>query len=209
MKKKLRLVLESNEFIILLGFIIIPFASFIFITVSEEDPLYTSISRLAWISGHWTATFVWATTVMLAIGWLTYKTIGSAPFDRRIKNAFLIFQLSSIALVFIGCVCFPSKPSREISDFIYRVHDNLTICAWASYGIGLIIYSALLRKKNKMLGFFGIALMCFIVFSSVFFVKTVIDPTSYVGASSISEIYIINEISIYLTVIYLFEKLVA
>ena len=88
---------------------------------------------------------------------------------------------------------------------MYYVHDHMTIAAWVAYGIALIVYSALIQRKDKTLGFLGISLMSFIVFSSLFFIRTVIDPSSYVGASAVTEIYIINEISVYLVVMYFLE----
>ena len=51
--------------------------------------------------------------------------------------------------------------------------------------------------------------MAFVVWSSLFFLKQVIDPTSYVGASAVSEVYIINSLLIYLVVMYVLEEKVA
>ena len=44
--------------------------------------------------------------------------------------------------------------------------------------------------------------MGFVVLSSVFYLLRVIDPSSYVGASALSEVYIINGLLIYLVVMY-------
>ena len=59
MKKKLKRIIYSDRFVVLLGLVIVPLISFIFIGVSEESPLYTSISRIAWVHGRWLSTFVW------------------------------------------------------------------------------------------------------------------------------------------------------
>jgi hypothetical protein len=48
--------------------------------------------------------------------------------------------------------------------------------------------------------------MVFVVFSSLFFLRQVIDPTTYVGASAVSEVYIINSLLIYLVVMYVLEE---
>ncbi len=206
MKEKIRKIIYSTRFIIILGLIIVPISSFILITVSNESPLYTSISRIAWINGHWFATFVWAVIIMLSITWITYRMTEIGPLDTKNKRIFETYQLMNIILVFIGCVIFPAKPNPESAKFIHYIHDYLTIFAWVLYGIGLISYSLLIRKKDKLLGFLGLGLMSFIVFSSLFFVKRVIDPTSYVGASAVSEVYIINSLFIYLVVMYVAEK---
>ena len=89
----------------------------------------------------------------------------------------------------------------------YSFHDYLTIGAWAMYGIGLFVYSVMLCRHDRFLGFLGIGLMSFIVLSSAFFIQQVVDPTSYVGASAVSEVYVINSLFIYLVVIYVAERL--
>jgi hypothetical protein len=86
------------------------------------------------------------------------------------------------------------------------MHDYLTAIAWAMYGIGLIVYSIIIGRKNKFLGFMGCSIMVFVVFSSLFFLRQVIDPTTYVGASAVSEVYIINSLLIYLVVMYVLEE---
>lgn len=206
MKEKIKNILHSTRFIIILGLIIVPITSFILITISHESPLYTSISRIAWINGHWFATFVWALIIMASITWITYRMTEMGPLDTKNKRIFETYQFLNIILVFIGCVIFPAKPNPESAKFIHYIHDYLTIVAWVLYGIGLISYSLLLRKKDKMLGFLGLGLMSFVVFSSLFFVRNVIDPNSYVGASAVSEVYIINSLFIYLVVIYIAEE---
>ena len=75
------------------------------------------------------------------------------------------------------------------------------------YGVGLIFYSFDIKKRHDFLGFFGLGLMSFIVLSSVFFIRQVVDPTSYVGASAVSEVYIINALFIYLVVMYVAERM--
>ncbi|MBE6645967.1 MAG: hypothetical protein E7612_11470 [Ruminococcaceae bacterium] len=206
MKEKIRKLVCSTRFIIILGLIIVPILSFVLITVSKESPLYTSISRIAWITGHWFVTFLWAIIIMASITWITYRMTAIGPLDDKSKKIFAIYQMINIILVFIGCVIFPAKPDPTRAQFVHYIHDYLTIAAWVLYGIGLITYSILLRKKDKLLGFLGLGLMSFVVFSSLFFVKNVIDPSSYVGASAVSEVYIINSLFIYLVVMYVAEE---
>lgn len=206
MKKKLKRILYSDRFAILLGLVIVPIISFIFISVSEESPLYTSISRIAWVHGKWFSTFTWSVIVMSAISWLTYLVVNSGPLRARSKRIFMICQSINILLVFVGCILFPAKAGMESVKFVNYIHDYLTIGAWAMYGIGLIFYSIAVRRKDSFLGFLGICLMSFIVLSSVFFIRQVIDPASYVGASAVSEVYIINALFIYLVVMYVAQK---
>lgn len=207
MKDKIKRILYSDRFIVVLGFIVIPILSFILIQMSEESPLYTSISRIAWVNDKWLATFVWAVVVMLSISWITYRTVYSGPLSDRSKKAFLYVQLVHIALAFIGCIMFPAKSGTELVRFVNYLHDYLTIIAWAMYAIGLLAYSILLRKHDKLLGFLGIGIMSFVIFSSLFFISNVIDPTSYVGASAVSEVYIINSLFVYLVIMYITERL--
>lgn len=207
MKDRLKRILYSDRFVIILGLIIVPLFSFILITLSEESPLYTSISRIAWVHGEWFSTFVWASVVMCAVIWITYRMVFSGPLTDRSKRIFLLCQSINIILVFVGCVIFPAKNGTDLVRFVNYMHDYLTIAAWAMYGVGLLVYSFMLRRHDRFLGFLGLGLMSFVIFSSAFFISRVVDPTSYVGASAVSEVYIINSLFIYLVVMYLLERI--
>ena len=206
MKDKIRNLLYSDRCIIILGLIVVPLISFILITVSEESPLYTSISRIAWVHGKWFSTFIWALIVMGAVTWITYRMVCSGPLSNRAKCVFILCQGVNIALVFIGCIIFPAKDGTELVRLVNYLHDYLTIAAWAMYGIGLVAYSFMLRRHDSFLGFLGIGLMSFVILSSSFFISNVIDPSSYVGASAVSEVYIINSLFIYLVVMHVAQK---
>ena len=186
-----------------------PVLSFTLIGISEESPLYTSISRIAWVLDYWWATFIWGIAVMGSILWLTYKTVSSGPIGARAKKRFIISQFVNIALVFIGCLAFPAKSGYGTPTLFNYLHDYLTIIAWVMYGIGLIAYSVEVRRADKFLGFLGLGLMSFTVFSSLFFVTRVILPDSYVGASAVSEVYIINSLFIYLVVMFVAQEYAA
>lgn len=205
MKKRLRNIVCSDRFVIVLGLVIVPLISFVFIGVSEESPLYTSISRIAWVHGRWVSTFLWALTVMSAVLWLTYRMVSVGVLSDRAKRIYMICQSINIYLVFVGCILFPAKGGTELVSLVNYIHDYLTIGAWAMYGIGLLVYSMLVKRRDPFLGFLGLCLMSFIILSSVFFIRQVIDPTSYVGASAVSEVYIINALFIYLVVMYFAE----
>ena len=206
-KKDIKKLLYSDRFVLILGLIIVPIFSFILITVSEESPLYTSISRIAWVHGKWFATFVWAVIIMSAVTWITYRMVFVGPLSERSKRIFLLCQSVNILLVFVGCIIFPAKDGTELVRLVNYLHDYMTIGAWALYGIGLLVYSYMLRKHDPFLGFLGLGLMSFVILSSLFFISNVIDPSSYVGASAVSEVYIINSLFIYLVVMYVAERL--
>jgi hypothetical protein len=207
MKDKIKRLLYSDRFVIIIGLIVVPILSFILITLSEESPLYTSISRIAWIHGRWLATFLWALIVMGSIIWITYRMVKVGPLPEDLKRTYIAVQTVNIILVFVGCIVFPAKGNPEIVKLVNYIHDYLTIIAWVLYGIGLLVYSIMLRKWDKFLGFIGIGIMSFIIFSSAFYISRVVDPTSYVGASAVSEVYIINNLFIYLVVMYLLERI--
>lgn len=86
MKKRINNVLYSTKFIVILGLIIVPFVSFVFITISPESPLYTSISRIAWVHNLWINTFIWALIIMLSIVWLTYRLVETSPLSSKAKK---------------------------------------------------------------------------------------------------------------------------
>ena len=133
--------------------------------------------------------------------------VSVGPLNQRAKKQYIIFQTLNIMLVFVGCIVFPAKEGTDFVKLVNYVHDYLTIIAWALYGIGLLLYSFTLRKYDLFLGFVGLGLMSFIIFSSGFFILHVIDPESYVGASAVSEVYIINSLFIYLVVMYILERM--
>lgn len=206
MKGKFKQTVNSTGFIILLGLVIVPILSFLLITSSEESPLYASISRIAWALDHWWATFIWAIVVMASILWLTYKTIGCGPLSLPCRVSLTVAQFFNISMVFIGCIIFPAKTGQGEPMLINYLHDYVTIIAWVLYGVGLIVYSFMLGRHSSLLGYLGIGLMTFTVFSSYFFIKQVIHPDSYVGASAVSEVHIINSLLIFLVVIHVAQK---
>ena len=186
-----------------MGLVVVPLLSFLLITTGPESPLYTSISRLAWCHKHWFATFLWAVVVMGVILLLTWRMTATAPLAHRTKKAFALCQSVLIVLVFAGCLMFPAKDGTEASRIVHYLHDYLTVAAWALYAGGLVVYSLLVYRRDRFLGFLGLCLMLFTFLTSVFFVLNVIDPTSYVGASAVSEVYIINSLTVYLLVMYI------
>lgn len=203
MKKRIKTVVRSPQFVLIMGLVVVPLLSFLLITTGPESPLYTSISRLAWCHKHWLATFLWAIVVMGVILLLTFRMTVTGPLAPRTQRRFLIFQTLNIGLVFVGCLMFPAKDGLETVRFVHYLHDYLTVAAWVLYAIGLLLYSLLVRRKDKFLGFLGLCLMAFTFLTSIFFVLNVIDPASYVGASAVSEVYVINSLTVYLLVMYI------
>ena len=207
MKDKFKKLLHSDRFVVIVGLIVVPLFSFILITAGDESPLYTSISRIAWVRGEWTMTFVWALVVMCAISWITYLLVYSGPLSAGAKQIFMLYQSINVILVFVGCIIFPAKDGVALVRLVNYLHDYLTVVAWALYGAGLLFYSFVLKRHDRFLGFLGLGLMSFIIFSSAFFISNVIDASSYVGASAVAEVYIINSLFIYLVVMYLLERI--
>ncbi len=206
MKNKIKRILYSDGFAVIGGLIVVPLLSFILISISPESPLYTSISRMAWVHNLWFTTFIWAFIVMEMIIWLTYRMAYTGMLDVRKRRIFLAWQFISIILVFVGFLLFPAKEGPENIRFVNYIHDYLTAIAWTMYVVGLVAYSFSMRKKDKFLGLLGLGLMGYIIFSSLFFLIRVIDPQSYVGASAVSEVCIINNLLIYLVVMYVAQK---
>ena len=165
MKDRIVKILSSDRFVILLGLVGVPLISFVFITVSEESPLYTSISRIAWVHGRWFSTFTWALIVMGSVMLLTYRMVAAGPLSHRTKKIFLLCQSINIIFVFVGCIVFPAKAGVETVKLVNYIHDYLTIGAWTLYGTGLFLYSILIKAKDYYLGFLGLGLMSFIIFS--------------------------------------------
>jgi len=205
MKNKLKTAMESMEFAILAGLVAVPLLSFAFIQISTESPLYTSISRIIWVHGHWVAALIWSLLVMGVIAYLTHRLLCTSPLTAKQQRAFKVYLFIHIVLVFVGCMLFPAKQSLQCITFFNYMHDYLTAAAWVGYIVGLLVYSWKLRKADRFLGIFSLGLISFVICSASFFLRWVIDPASYVGASAVSEVYIINSLLIYLVVMYVMQ----
>lgn len=200
--EKLKKAVTSARFVVVMGLVVVPLLSLMLISLSPESPLYTSISRIAWCHGQWFPTFLWAVVVMCLILLLTYCMAVTGPLDKRTRRGFLFCQFGNICMVFAGCLLFPAKDGTETIRFVNYLHDYLTAAAWVLYAVGLTVYALLVRRRDRFLGFLGLGLMAFTFLTSGFFLVNVVDPGSYVGASAVSEVYIINSLLIYLVVMY-------
>ena len=206
MRNKLIKLFASDGFVIFSGLIVAPLLSIILLSLSPENPLFTSISRMIWVNNLWLVTFIWAAVLMSIIAILTYRMAKTGSLEGKKRKRFMKWQLLCIILVFVASLIFPAKDGVEKVRFVNYVHDYLTVAAWLMYVIGLIGYSFNTLKKDRFLGELGLGLLGFTVISSIFFLMRVIDPNSYVGASAVSEIYIINNLLIYLVVMCVAQK---
>ena len=77
MKSKIKHILYSDRLVVIGGLMVVPILSFLLLSISPESPLYTSISRMAWVHNLWIAIFLWAIIVMGMIAWLTYNGNGA------------------------------------------------------------------------------------------------------------------------------------
>lgn len=203
MKKKLRsllayfLPLRRSVVWVLL---ILPLLSMLFITASEESPLYTSLSRLAWVNGHWLFMLVWSLLVLFVMVCLTLKVIhqsGLAP--KRVK-ALSAVAIVNVSLSFVSGVFIPAKSSADALSIWEFLHDRFTALGWLSFGIVLTIFSFNLRKVDRMQSFISVCFMAFTWMSGVFAIVVVISPETYVGSSAITQIYIITMLNIFLLI---------
>lgn len=206
MKKQIKNIIFSDIFLLINGLIVVPFLSFAFLSLSPESPLYTSISRIAWVHNLWFATFVWAILVMGVIILLTCSLARTGITETRTRSIFLTWQIISTIFTFVGCIMFPAKSGPDNIIFANYIHDYLTAIAWGMYVIGLVVYSIYIRKQNTLLGTIALGLIGYIIVTSIFFLIRVVDPSSYVGASAVSEVYIINILLLYLVVMNVLQN---
>lgn len=188
----------SIKFSALWVLLVVPLLSVLFITASGESPLYTSLSRLAWVSGHWWFMLVWSTIVLFALVCMTVKVVRASGLGQKQVRVLSITAVCNILLAFVSGVFLPAKSSAEILTVWAFLHDNFTALGWLSFGITLTIFAVLLRRVDKTQATIALAFMAFVWITGVFAIFYVIDPQTYCGSSSVSQVYIINMFNIFL-----------
>ena len=137
---------ESLYFTVIWILVVVPFLSLFFITVSGESPLYTSISRIAWVGHHRIFMFVWSMVVLFPMVCMTNKVIKHSNLnDKRKKNLYVV-AIFNIIISFVAGVLVPAKTGADDLSFLGIMHDLLTAIGWLSFGIVLTIFSISLFK---------------------------------------------------------------
>lgn len=178
--------------------IVVPLLSIAFITVSEESPLYASISRIAWVDGHNAFMLVWSLIVLLPMVCLTQKVISASGLEEKRKRFLKIFALANVLLAFVSGVFVPAKNGVDAITVWGAMHDCFTGLGWLSFAIVLTVFSCSLLHCDKTQGTIASSFMAFIWITGLFFIFHVIDPNTYCGTSAITQVYIINMIDLFL-----------
>lgn len=187
--------------------IMVPLLSMIFITASDESPLYASLSRLAWVNGHRLFMFVWSMVVLFVMGCLTIKVISNSGIGEKRRRVLITVAVVNIVIAFVSGVFIPAKSSADILNIWEYLHDRFTAIGWLSFGITLGFFSFNLRKVNKKQGTIAITFMFYVLITGAFAIFYVIDPATYCGSSAVAQVYIINMLNIFLLIIDVMQNL--
>lgn len=178
--------------------IIVPLLSIAFITVSGESPLYTSISRIAWVKGHRIFMIIWSLIVLFPMVCLTRKVISESRLSEKRKSLLNTIAIANILLSFTCGVFVPAKNGVDAITIWGAIHDCFTALGWLSFAIVLTIYAFSLRRFSQTQATISISFMGFIWITGLFFIFYVIDPNTYCGTSAITQVYIINMLDMFL-----------
>lgn len=189
---------QSLQFAAIWVLIVVPLLSLLFITVSGESPLYTSISRIAWVSGHRLFMLGWSLVVLFPMVCLTGKVIRTSRIPPRRQRRLQITAIANILISFVGGVFVPAKSSALDITFFGALHDLMTAVGWLSFGLVLTAYSICLFPVDRVQAVLALSFMVFIWLTGLFFIFYVIDPGTYCGSSAITQVYIINMLDLFL-----------
>lgn len=189
---------ESLRYTSIWVLIVVPLLSMVFITASDESPLYTSLSRLAWVNGHRLFMFVWSLIVLFVMICLTLKVIRFSGLDEKRKRSLSALAIVNITISFVSGVFIPAKSGADVLNIWEYLHDRFTAIGWLSFGVALTVFSFSLRKVNKQQATIAISFMVFIWMTGAFAIFYVIDPETYCGSSAVAQVYIINMLNIFL-----------
>lgn len=204
--KWLSLRFESLYFTVIWILVIVPFLSLLFITVSGESPLYTSISRIAWVGHHRIFMIIWSLVVLFPMVCMTNNVIKNSKLNNKRKSALYLIAIVNIIISFVAGVLVPAKSSANDINFWGILHDLLTAIGWLAYGVVLTIFSFSLFKVDKLHATISICFMFFLWCTGLFFIFYVIDENTYCGTSAVTQMYIINMLNIFLLINDIFQR---
>ena len=197
-RKRLSDAFNSLEFSAIWILVVVPLLSLLFISVSGESPLYTSISRIAWVAGHRWFMLVWSLVVLFPMVCLARKVIRTSALRPRWKKALTFAAIANILVSFVGGVFVPAKSGALDISFFGVLHDLMTAIGWLSFGVVLTAYSICLFSADRKQAILALSFMIFVWMTGVFFIFYVIDPGTYCGSSTITQVYIINMLDLFL-----------
>lgn len=198
---------ESVYFSTVWILVVVPILSILFITASGESPLYTSISRLGWVLDRRVFMIVWSLTVLAPMLFMTNKVITGSPLADRAKRSLHLIAVINIIVSFVAGVIVPAKSGAGEVSFFGVMHDLLTSVGWLSYGVVLTAFAFCLFRKDRLEATVATCFMAFVWVTGTFFIKYVVDETSYCGASAVTQVYIINMFNIFLLIIDIYQSL--
>ncbi|HRX14534.1 MAG TPA: hypothetical protein P5087_05935 [Eubacteriales bacterium] len=206
MKKNIGELFNSLEFSAIWVLVVVPALSLILISISGESPLYTSLSRIAWVSGYRLFMLFWSLIIIFPMVCLTIKVFRESPISEKNKKGLTIVAIVNIIVSFVSGLIIPAKNGVDPTTFWGKMHDILTALGWLSYGIALTAFSITLTVKDRTRGIVDMAFMAFIWLTGIFFIFKVIDENTYCGASAITQVYIINMLNIFLLLNVIYQN---
>lgn len=185
-------------------FFLVPLVSILFATADAESPLYTSVSRLGWVTGHKGFMYFWGGLTMSVMCYGMWMAMESSHFSKPTKEALRWLMISFCTIVFIGA-CVPAHDGLSAErSATAKAHDTLSMIGLFGIAGVLIAYcAALFLAKDIFRGAVASLAMGFILMSGIFSFIVVKDPTTYCGVSAVTQMYAFNAMDIFIFCIYL------
>lgn len=191
-----------------LTFLIVPLISAIFASSDEESPVFTSISRLGWITGHKAFMYIWGAIIFVPMGYTMWYAMKYADFHPVLKQLFKWFTISFLVTIFVGALIPAHDPGPDLSNPLPRgpmalAHDHMSrIGMFGLLGVEMAYcIVAFIYKKWEHATLMSL-LVAFLIGSGVYCFVEVKDPTSYCGVSAATQIYAFCVMFIVIFIIY-------
>ena len=191
-------------------FVISPLISCLFASSDDESPIWTSISRLGWITGHQAFMYIWGAILMVPMCYAMWYAMQYAdkklnPVLRQIiKWAMIVF----CTIIFVGA-CIPAHDPGPGPDFsaprnaMALAHDHMSrIGMFGMLGVlmGYCVVAFISKQwEHAMIQTFA---TLFVICIGVWCFVEVKDKTSYCGVSAATQIIAFSLMNILNFMIY-------
>ena len=195
-------------------FIISPLLSCLFASSDTESPLWTSISRLGWITGHKAFMYIWGAVLMAPMCYAMWYAMEHAeklhPVIRQLLKYAIIFFCT---IIFVGALipAHDPSPGPDFSaprDAMALAHDHMSRIGMFGMLGTLMVYCviAFISKQwdHAIVQTFA---TLFVICIGVWCFVEVKDKTTYCGVSAATQIIAFSLVNVLnFMIFYFYEK---
>ena len=190
-----------------IAFIVSPLIAMCFASSGDESPLFTSISRLGWITGHKALMYFWGATLLVPMTYTMWYAMEYAEINKVGRQLVKWCTIAFATIVFVGSLIPAHDPGEDFSntvrDSMALAHDHMSrIGMFGIVGVllGYCVFAFIAKKWEHatMMTLFSL----FIIGSGVYAFIEVKDATTYCGVSAVTQIYAFGMMLIFMFVTY-------